>query len=290
MRLVQLKWYLRSATNAIMDSAMHVDGMTRDEAMKLMTETGFQEEREAAGKWVRAQLSSTQLTTYFVGYQEHSDMRAEAERRWGARFNLKDYHDRVLSYGTPPVRFVRELMLDEQTKVTIMATLPTIYNGIGQADKAEAAARKLIDYGKGLSDAKTGARFQAGGYLLIGQFAEKAGNYGKAAENFITAYGILPDPNISKQLNGLAAMISTLTVRPTRLAGPSRWTIRKWGVRPERRPPSSRDSTRTSSVVPTRRSFRCRCHCCCWARHCTFPCRFHPCCACLPGTTAPPWG
>lgn len=97
--------------------------------------------------------------------------------------------------------------LDEQTKVTIMATLPTIYSGIGQADKAEAAARKLIDYGKGLSDAKTGARFQAGGYLLIGQFAEKAGNYGKAAENFITAYGILPDPNISKQLNGLAATL-----------------------------------------------------------------------------------
>jgi len=113
MRLVQLKWYLRSATNAIMDSAMHVDGMTRDQAMQLMTETGFQEEREAAGKWVRAQLSSTQLSTYFVGYQEHSDLRADVEQRWGSRFNLKAYHDQVLSYGSPPVRFVRELMLDE---------------------------------------------------------------------------------------------------------------------------------------------------------------------------------
>jgi uncharacterized protein (DUF885 family) len=113
MHLVQLKWYLRSATNAIMDSAMHVDGMDRDAAMKLMTEKGFQEEREAAGKWVRAQLSSAQLSTYFVGYQEHSDLRAEAEKRWGPRFNLKAYHDQVLSYGSPPVRFVRELMLDE---------------------------------------------------------------------------------------------------------------------------------------------------------------------------------
>ncbi len=113
MKLVQLKWYLRSATNAIMDSAIHVDGMTREEAMKLMTETGFQEEREAAGKWVRAQLTSAQLSTYFVGYQEHSDMRAEAERRLGKAFNLKQYHDRVLSYGSPPVRFVRELYFDE---------------------------------------------------------------------------------------------------------------------------------------------------------------------------------
>ena len=41
MRLVQLKWYLRTVTNAIMDSAIHVDGMTREEAMKLMVETGL---------------------------------------------------------------------------------------------------------------------------------------------------------------------------------------------------------------------------------------------------------
>jgi len=113
MQLVQLKWYLRSATNAIIDSAIHVDGMTRDEAMRLMTATGFQEEREAAGKWVRAQLTSAQLSTYFVGYQEHADMRAEAERRLGNAFNLKQYHDRVLSYGSPPVRFVRALTFDE---------------------------------------------------------------------------------------------------------------------------------------------------------------------------------
>jgi uncharacterized protein (DUF885 family) len=113
MALIQLKWYLRAVTNAIIDSAIHVDGMSRDDAVKFMTETGFQEEREAAGKWVRAQLTSAQLSTYFVGYQEHSDMRAEAERRFGKDFRLKEYHDRVLSYGSPPVRFARQLLFDE---------------------------------------------------------------------------------------------------------------------------------------------------------------------------------
>ena len=113
MRLVQLKWYLRTVTNAIIDSAIHVDGMTRDEAMQLMTVTGFQEEREAAGKWVRAQLTAAQLSTYFVGYLEHADQRAEAERRWGKEFSLKRYHDQVLSFGSPPGRFVRALMFDE---------------------------------------------------------------------------------------------------------------------------------------------------------------------------------
>jgi uncharacterized protein (DUF885 family) len=113
MRLINLKWYLRAVTNAIIDQAIHVDGMSRDAAMKLMIEGGFQEEREAAGKWTRAQLTSTQLSTYFVGYQEHSDMRRAVERAWGDDFSLRRYHDAALSYGSPPVRFVRALILDE---------------------------------------------------------------------------------------------------------------------------------------------------------------------------------
>ena len=113
MKLIQLKWYLRAVTNAIIDSAIHVDGMGREDAMKLMTETGFQEESEAAGKWVRAQLTSAQLSTYFVGYQEHADLRRDAEARADGRFDARKYHDQLLSWGSPPVRYARALMFGE---------------------------------------------------------------------------------------------------------------------------------------------------------------------------------
>jgi uncharacterized protein (DUF885 family) len=112
MKLIQLKWYLRTIVNALLDQAVHVDGISRAAAMKLMTDSGFQEEREAAGKWTRAQLTSAQLPVYFVGALEHIALRAEAEQRLGAAFSLHDYHDKVLSYGSPPVRFARELMFD----------------------------------------------------------------------------------------------------------------------------------------------------------------------------------
>lgn len=112
MRLIALKWYLRGIANALLDQAIHVDGMTREQAMELMIEETFQEEREAAAKWVRAQLTAAQLSTYFVGYQEHQDLRHEAERVWGAEFTLKRYHDGVLSFGSPPVQFARALLLD----------------------------------------------------------------------------------------------------------------------------------------------------------------------------------
>ncbi|HSR64287.1 MAG TPA: DUF885 family protein, partial [Xanthomonadaceae bacterium] len=111
--LVQLKFYLRTIANALLDQGVHVDGWSREQAMHLMTHDTFQQEREAAGKWVRAQLTSAQLPTYFVGVQEQLDTRKAVEAKRGAAFDLKAYHDQVLSYGAPPVRFVRELMLDQ---------------------------------------------------------------------------------------------------------------------------------------------------------------------------------
>ena len=111
--LVQLKFYLRTISNAILDQGVHVDNWTREQAMHLMTHDAFQQESEASGKWIRAQLTSAQLPTYFVGAQEHFDTRKAAEETLGDRFNLKAYHDQMLSYGAPPVRFARQLMLDQ---------------------------------------------------------------------------------------------------------------------------------------------------------------------------------
>ncbi|HUV64322.1 MAG TPA: DUF885 domain-containing protein [Sedimentisphaerales bacterium] len=113
MQLVVLKWYLRDVTNAILDQAVHVDGISEDQALKLLIEDAFQEEREAAGKWKRACLTSAQLSTYFVGYLEHVQLRRQVEESWGDSFSLKSYHDKVLSFGSPPVKFVRALMLDQ---------------------------------------------------------------------------------------------------------------------------------------------------------------------------------
>ncbi|WP_414487779.1 DUF885 domain-containing protein [Stenotrophomonas maltophilia] len=111
--LVQLKFYLRTISNAILDQGVHVDNWDREKAMHLMTHDAFQQESEAAGKWVRAQLTSAQLPTYFVGAQEHFDTRKAMQDKLGDTFNLKAYHDQMLSYGAPPVRFARQLMLDQ---------------------------------------------------------------------------------------------------------------------------------------------------------------------------------
>jgi uncharacterized protein (DUF885 family) len=109
--LAHYKFLMRLPVNAILDQDFHAGTLTRDQAMDLMMKTAFQEEREAAGKWVRLQLSSAQLPVYFVGYQEWKDFRAAAEQQPG--FNLRKFHDSALSHGSPPVRFIRQLTLGE---------------------------------------------------------------------------------------------------------------------------------------------------------------------------------
>ncbi|MCX6572585.1 MAG: hypothetical protein NTX99_01205 [Candidatus Aminicenantes bacterium] len=94
--------------------------------------------------------------------------------------------------------------IDNSTKLQLIIAIPQLYYGAGQADKGDAGARKLIDYGKGLSEAKTGAQLQATGYFLIGNSAEKAGDNVKATENYIQAYDAFKDPNIVKQIKSLA--------------------------------------------------------------------------------------
>ncbi|HSQ95820.1 MAG TPA: DUF885 domain-containing protein [Croceibacterium sp.] len=108
--LTMLKMRLRSITNTLLDIGIQTEGMTREQAMDLMMTGAFQQEREAAGKWLRAQLSSVQLLSYFTGFEEHMALREEAKQRWGAKFNLRRYNDEVLAHGSPPVKYVRALM------------------------------------------------------------------------------------------------------------------------------------------------------------------------------------
>ncbi|PYJ50034.1 MAG: DUF885 domain-containing protein, partial [Verrucomicrobia bacterium] len=110
VKMQQLKMRLRAIANAILDQSIHAGNMTEKEAMDLMMKETFQQEGEAVAKWKRARLTSAQLSTYFVGATEHLDLRAAEEKKLGNDFDLKKYNDQVISYGSPPVKYVRALL------------------------------------------------------------------------------------------------------------------------------------------------------------------------------------
>ncbi|GGL90684.1 DUF885 domain-containing protein [Micromonospora yangpuensis] len=106
VRLQQLKMQLRMVINALLDQLVHGEQLAEADALALMTGRGFQEEGEAVGKWHRSLLTSTQLSTYFVGYTEM----AEIARSRPAEVPLRDWHDAMLAHGCPPPRHLRTLL------------------------------------------------------------------------------------------------------------------------------------------------------------------------------------
>lgn len=110
MWLMYSKWNLRSVTNTILDYSVHVLGMTEEQAIDLLTRQAFQTRTEAVEKWHRVQVSSVQLTSYFSGYSEIMELREERKKALGDKFNLKEFHEQFLSYGSAPVRVIKGLM------------------------------------------------------------------------------------------------------------------------------------------------------------------------------------
>ena len=110
--LVAEKYRLRTVINVLLDSGMHRENMTEVEAVRLMTQEGFQSGSEALMKWRRrVGISPCYLSSYFVGALEIRSIREDAQREWGERFTLKEFHERLLECGSVPTKYAREILL-----------------------------------------------------------------------------------------------------------------------------------------------------------------------------------
>lgn len=114
MWLMYYKWNLRTTCNTILDNSVHTKDMSKEEAMILLTREAFQQQAEAEGKWKRVTLSQVQLCSYFTGYTEIYNLREELKKKEGDKFNLKQFHEKFLSFGSAPVKYIKELMLSKE--------------------------------------------------------------------------------------------------------------------------------------------------------------------------------
>ena len=110
LRLTFYKQLLRSIANAILDVRLQTMGMTDQQALDLMINDTFQEKEEATAKLQRAQLSSCQLPTYFVGLRGWLDIREEYKKRKGSAFMLSEFHDAALKESAVPLPALRQIL------------------------------------------------------------------------------------------------------------------------------------------------------------------------------------
>lgn len=110
MWLMYFKWNLRSTCNTILDYSVHTKNMNKKDALHLLIDEAFQQKSEAEGKWKRVTVTQVQLCCYFTGFTEIYDFREELKKLQGNNFNLKQFHEKFLSYGSAPVKYIKELM------------------------------------------------------------------------------------------------------------------------------------------------------------------------------------
>jgi uncharacterized protein (DUF885 family) len=110
MRLMWYKWHLRSVCNTILDYSVHAGNMTKEQAIKMLTNEAFQQQTEADNKWKRVSVSSVQLTSYYTGYKEINALHEEWKKKQASKYKLKQFNEKFLSYGSAPVKFIKEAM------------------------------------------------------------------------------------------------------------------------------------------------------------------------------------
>ncbi len=114
MWLMWYKWNLRSVCNTILDYGVHCQNMSKQAAITMLTHEAFQQQAEADGKWKRVSVTSVQLDSYYTGYKEIMDLRDDWKGKMGDAYTVKAFNEKFLSYGSAPVKLIKEAMMEKE--------------------------------------------------------------------------------------------------------------------------------------------------------------------------------
>jgi len=111
VRLFQLKDVLWRCARVIVDVGLHTQGMTVDEAVRILVDKGCIERINAISEVKRYTLNPTQPMSYLIGKLLILDLRGRMMLELGRMFDLKHFHDQLLGFGAIPTPIIARHML-----------------------------------------------------------------------------------------------------------------------------------------------------------------------------------
>jgi len=111
MLLVLYKLKLRELANVIIDYDIQCLNKPREDILHLLVNECFQTSAQAEEKYHRATVSQVQLCSYYAGAAAIHVLRDAYKKKVGDAYNLKDFHEKFLSFGSSPVKYISERML-----------------------------------------------------------------------------------------------------------------------------------------------------------------------------------
>jgi uncharacterized protein (DUF885 family) len=116
-RLGMLSSQALRATRLVVDSGIHALGWTRQQAIDYMLAHTAEPKDDIVSEVDRYIIYPGQATAYMLGAIEVRAARDAARQRLGPRFDIKQFHDRVLEDGAVPVSFLKgKIQMWGQTK------------------------------------------------------------------------------------------------------------------------------------------------------------------------------
>lgn len=110
-RLLQLKDQLWRSCRVVIDASIHSHLMGFEDAVAMLVNVAGLEKTNAQVEVKRYSISPTQPMSYIIGKKQILELREKVRKLKGKDFSLKDFHDRLLSFGSIPISLIEPLML-----------------------------------------------------------------------------------------------------------------------------------------------------------------------------------
>ncbi|MCB0058732.1 MAG: DUF885 family protein, partial [Caldilineaceae bacterium] len=104
---------LRMAARAVVDVRLHRSEFTLEEAARFYAERTAMSAEAAHGEAVKNSMFPGAALIYLMGRDTILALRTDFQRQLGDRFNLRDFHNRFLSFGSIPVALIAAAMREE---------------------------------------------------------------------------------------------------------------------------------------------------------------------------------
>jgi uncharacterized protein (DUF885 family) len=106
----QLSYEMWRAVRLVVDTGMHSMGWTRDQAIQFFKDNTGKTDQDITVEVDRYIVWPGQALAYKLGQLKIRELRSEAEKRLGARFDIRKFHDAVLENGAVPLNVLEAHM------------------------------------------------------------------------------------------------------------------------------------------------------------------------------------
>jgi len=111
-RFGALSYQMWRAVRLVVDTGIHLDGMSREQAVRLMQENTALAQQNIDTEVDRYIAWPGQALSYMIGEIKIRELRERAARALGPRFDIRRFHDVVLASGTLPLGVLEHVVDD----------------------------------------------------------------------------------------------------------------------------------------------------------------------------------